>query len=513
MKYFAKKTLAVLLSVMMLLSVCGGVLSASAAYADCVTIYVRGSTDINKFNEDGTQQEIYDDGEYVSALIMEAVPMLPGAMITGNYENYANKVLEIMSPAYDAFRPSLVDGSVPANTRPDWYWNEETIRNCSNTYYEYCMDDRLSPFVVAEDLHNFIEAVKAYTGKSKINLYGRCLGPVAVATYLYLYERPNNYAGINGLMFSFSTHEGMAITNSIFTGNVVVSQQTLDAYLSNMNLENMGVDKPLADVLIELIAVISGSLGMKMTANVLNDLYIELKDVLFKPLLKEYYALCIMNLACINEKFDDMMSYLFSDEGDAEKYAYIIGELTRYHEEVYPMINTMLDEIRQQNKTMLIVADYGGQQYPLCEESEYLGDFQVGTKAQSLGATTAKLGETLSDAYIAEREAAGYGQYISPDKKVDASTCAFPDNTVFIANLDHSWPAKYAGIEMDWLVNGVQNAYSDLIPAQFMYWDYENEQVVALAAVVENEPEELSFFQKLINFFKYLFNLIVNAFK
>ncbi len=512
MKFFAKKTLAILLSVMMLLSVCGGVLSASAAYADCVTIYVRGSTDINKFNEDGTQQEIYDDGEYVAALLKEAVPMLPGAMITGNYEEYANKVLEIITPAYDAFRPSLVDGSVPENTRPDFYWNEDTIRKGDTTYFEYCMDDRLSPFAVAEDLHNYIEAVKAYTGKSKINLYGRCLGPVAVVTYLYMYERPNNYAGINGIMLSFSTHEGMAITDSVFTGNVVISQKTIDSYLSNWDLEETGLDAELADMLNLLLTGIGKTLGIKLTAKVLNKLYLALKDCLFKPLLKDYYALCIMNLACINEKYDDLLAYLFSDEGDDEKYAYLLGELKRYHEEVYPMINTMLSEIKEQGKSMLIVADYGGQQYPLCEESEYLGDFQVGTKAQSLGATTAKIGETLSDEYIKQQQDKGLGQYISPDKKLDASTCAFPDNTFFIANLNHSWPATYAEEELSLLENEAKDINSPLVLSQFMYWDYENEKLVALEDVLEDE-KPLGIFDRIKNFFKHLFNMILSWFK
>lgn len=502
-----KRFIAISLCIVILLPL--SAMGATAAANDAVTIFLRGSTDIKKFNEDGTSYEIYDDGEYVSAILAKALPLLPGALITGDYTKYSKAILDVITPAYDAFRPSLIDGSVPENTRPDYYWNKEVVEQMANevTYFSYHLDDRLSPFVVAEDLHNFIETVKSVTGKSKINLYGRCLGPVAVFTYLYLYERPQNYKNINGLMISFSTHDGMALTDSVFTGDVVISEEAVGSWLSKLDVSGTGLGEEVDLLLKEMLGILGAGPEIGFLASILNTLYGELKDVLFKPLVKEYYALCIMNLCCINEKFDDMMNYLFSDEGDSEKYAYVIGELTRYHEEVYPEINNMMAEIKNLGKSLIIMADYGGQQYPLNEAAGYLGDHQVGTKEMSLGATTAKVGKTLSDEYIAEREALGFGKYISPDKKIDASTCLFPDNTFFVQNLDHTWPARYAGIELDLLTkySAFDINTNPEIP-QFLFFDEANEKLVPLADV--ELKEDVDYSEGITGFFGVIFRLV-----
>ena len=511
MKKTLKKTLAVILVLSVLIPCSAVALRVKAKDADAVTIYVRGVTDIYKYNEDGSKEALYDDGEYVDAIIDDAAPLL----LTGKYDAYAEKVLEIVTPAYEAFRPSLEDGSVPANTHPEFVWDADDI-DPDAPYYEYFLDERLSPFVVAEDLHNYIEAVKAETGKTKIYLYARCLGPVAALTYLYVYERPLNYENVAGVMLSFSTHESMSLADAVFTGSVYVSSKALTRWLASTDLTEMDVDAGTAQMIQRLLNALNTVQGLSLTSSLLNRLYSNLKYNLFKPLLKEYYALRLMDMACVNEKFDDMIAYLFSDEGDEETYAYALGELRNYHENVYPAINGMLQTIKEQGKNVIIMADYGGQQYPVSKESEYLGDYQVGTKAQSIGATTSKVDETLSKSYIAERKEAGFEAYISPDKKVDASTCLFPDNTFFVANLDHVWSSDYTHAELSMLYTDEFDVHSDPELPQFLYWDEENAKLVPLSSVQTDQNDEndfLAFLRKIVDFFKRIIQAIVNIFK
>ncbi len=519
-----KKLIAALLCAMLIIG--SGVMAVSVGAAnDTALIYLRGSTDLYKFNDDGTYYEMFDDGEYVKDIIENAIPLLPGALL-GDVEPYSQAILEAVTPAWDAFRPNIEDGSVPEDTHVINKWTYESVAYdaAHYNYFEYCMDPRLSPFEAAADLHEFVEAVKAETGKTKIHLYARCLGPVLAMTYLYLYEAPTNFENVEGVMLSFSTHNGMTLTDAVFTGNVNITETAFTNWLSGFDFEeDVGYE---VNSLINLILTeIANTAGLKATPEVLNKLYEKFRDPLFKPLLKNYYALCLMNLACVNEDFDDMMAYLFSDEGDDEKYAYAIGELTRYHNEIYPEINSMLHTIKDQGKTMIIMADYNGQQYPLNEEAEYIGDFQVGLKSMSLGATGAKIGETLSDEYIADRIEKGFGKYISPDRKVDASTCEFPDNTFFVANFDHQWPGKYAGIETNMLEAEAFDIYSDPNLPQFLYWDFETENLVPLASVLpEEEPdapdapenpteEEESLWDLIYNFIKRILDKIFRNFR
>ena len=507
-----KKLLAALLCAALLLPCAGAALQANARTDDYATVYVRGATDIYKYNEDGSRFTLYENGEYIEAIMKDAAPLLPGSMLTGNYDAYAAKVLEIMKPAFDPFRPSLEDGSVPADTHVDWSWDEESVRRDGSRkgYYEYFMDERLSPFVVAADLHEFIETVKAVSGKEQILLYSRCLGPVAAMTYLYEYERENDYAGIFGVMLSFSTHAGMALSDAAYTGTVNIPSDAVDLWLNSADTSDFSADEER--LINGLLTGIANSYSVSLTANTLNRLYGKLKDNLFKPLMKDYYVLRLMDSACVAGRFDEMMAYLFSDEGDAETYAYAIGELTRYRDTVYPAINDMLQAIRDQGKNLIIMADYGGMQYPVSEESLYLGDSQVGLKSQSLGATVSRIDGRLSADYIAQQEGKGLARYISPDKKVDASTCRFPDNTFFISNIDHTWSSYYTITELS--LADIPNLTVDTAEnlPQFLYWDDTAHKLVPLETVLPEEEEEpqqeLSFFQKVLQFFRDLFGRI-----
>ena len=63
---------------------------------------------------------------------------------------------------------------------------------------------------------------------------------------------------------------------------------------------------------------------------------------------------------------------------------------------------------------------------------------RVSVKRSSFGATTGTIYHDLPDEYLAERTAAGFGDYLSPDGQIDASTCLFPESTWFIKGSSHS---------------------------------------------------------------------------
>jgi len=84
-----------------------------------------------------------------------------------------------------------------------------------------------------------------------------------------------------------------------------------------------------------------------------------------------------------------------------------------------------------------VIAGYGLPIPPLGVNHNDNGDITVDTKNSSLGATVAGLFDTLDQDYIDSRIAEGYGEYISPDKKIDASTCIFPETTWFVKNKHH----------------------------------------------------------------------------
>ena len=94
----------------------------------------------------------------------------------------------------------------------------------------------------------------------------------------------------------------------------------------------------------------------------------------------------------------------------------------------------------------------------------------------SFGATTSTVYEPLSDEYIAERVAQDKGKYISPDKRIDASTCFFPDSTWFTKGITHS---KWTDFETSVLFRVVtadrQLTIDDFEYTQFVVYDNETE--------------------------------------
>ena len=68
----------------------------------------------------------------------------------------------------------------------------------------------------------------------------------------------------------------------------------------------------------------------------------------------------------------------------------------------------------------------------------FLSDGEVAVKDSSFGATCAPNGEVFSKEYLDAAKAAGTDGYISADKKIDASTCRYPDQTWFVKNCSHN---------------------------------------------------------------------------
>ena len=120
-----KKAISVLLAALMLLPFAG---LFSFAAENVANIYVVGSQEIYKFHEDGTRTEIFDDGDYLTNLLPNLIsPALKG-ITTGDWDEYANTVLDGIMPAFEGFTPNP-DGTMPENTGIAWSWTYETIQD------------------------------------------------------------------------------------------------------------------------------------------------------------------------------------------------------------------------------------------------------------------------------------------------------------------------------------------------------------------------------------------------
>mgnify|MGYP002626257270 CR=1 FL=1 len=444
-----KKLLSVFLAALLAFS-CAG-LFALAADGTVVNVYMIGSQEIYKFHEDGTKTEIFDDGDYLSDLLPNLIsPALKG-ITTGDWTEYSQTVLNGIMPAFEGYTPNP-DGTMPENTGIEWSWSYETLENrlvvAKNgenlRAYYFQPDVRYSPLVIADQLNEYIEAVKQKTGAVKINLLSRCEGCSVALAYLMKYEQPKGFSGVNSFILLDGAMNGIGYMDAIFSGNVVLPNETVARWARTYQLDELTVEEgstmeKLMAFARDFVQMLYETHAMSVLTMPLQSLYDQLKYNTLQPIIKAWWGVSLTHVSCVNAHFEDYLSYVFNEEGDAEKYANIIALAKDFHYNVQLHMDELILDMVDHGVPVNIIGEYGFQQYPLYADAELIGEHQTGLREQAFGPTVSAVDKTLDEKYINIRVAEGKGKYISPDKQIDASTCLLPDNTWFIKNVDHSY--------------------------------------------------------------------------
>ena len=233
------------------------------------------------------------------------------------------------------------------------------------------------------------------------------------------------------------------------------------------------------------------------------------------------------------QDYDDAMYYVFGDENSEKRqtYAGLIEKIEAYNTEVRANYVDTLKSIGENGVIFCAVAKYGFQILPVGQSNDIVSDQFVSLKNSSFGATTSKMGTTLTEEYIAQRTAEGYGAYISPDGKVDASTCLYPESTWFIKNASHSEYTIFERKLMYDVVTADKQIYvneevNGLTYSRFLVYDYETDTMSTMTAdncntehwVTDKEVEGLSpKHNKIFNFvttlLKWLYMIAQKLFK
>ena len=490
----AKKLLALVLALAFVFPV--GLLSASAAGSNVPVIYCHGDQTIYKTDENGEVHQLFDDDEYLTKFTDGIVPLLAKSVVTGDWTEYSEKALDVFLPAFEGYAPNP-DGTLPENSYIEWHWSEATLRPDyymgSHPVYEFHPDSRLSVMVLADQVNDFVEAVKRKTGAQKIILLGRCEGTAISSAYLYKYARPVDYANLESVWYINGTVNGCAYADAVLSGTVSIQAnggyyflRNLDSYTALAREMDGGLDEEILSLLNDTVEMLHETYGIYVTVELVQRIYDALKDIFLAKLLKAYWAIMPCFVSTANEHYEEYRDYIFAEEGDKEKYANIIAATDDFHYNVQVPLADYLLEAAAAGVSVNSFVEYGTQQYPLNEECELVGDFMISAKSQSFGATTSKVNETLDQKYINRRTAEGKGKYISPDKQIDASTCLFPDNTWFVKNLIHGFPAqldRFLGVVLADPANTVDTTKY----GQFLQYDEKQPEFFAMEEVNVND--------------------------
>lgn len=488
MKSNLKKILSVFLAALLLASV-----GLFAAYADSAagtaipTVYVIGyGTGI--YNAEGKQIMPVEEPEgYLGEAIDACIKPFARALVSGDeaaLTEYQDLLCEWMIPLYAEAKLDKNGEPQPGQYMGAASTPGNVNRLANGVYniraYSFVYDYRLDPFYNAGLLKAYVEQIKAATGKAKVNMVGRCEGSTIVMAYLAAY----GHGDINNIFFNTASNNGVLLASQLFSNHIHFDATAISLWLRDTSGSDMEVPSgEIVDFIRAVMEMSAATYGLDMTGNILLPAYKKMLEGVLPRMLRESYGTMPGIWAMVADRdFEDAIRFVFG--GYEEEYAVLIAKLRYYNENVSKKTEELLAACKNDGIDIGVVAKYGYPSMPLFEETMLLSDGFTTVQDASFGATTANVNTTLSDSYISSHDA----KYISPDKKIDASTCLFPDSTWFIGNLAHpnfpDWIDDFACV----FLNGdAFTVTSDAAYPQYLIYNADTDSV---APVTEENKDD-----------------------
>ncbi len=550
-----KKIISVLLTVLMLFSVCSAAVSAAGDIGNAdESIKVNQSrSKVPVIRILGDAEPLYDENQkklfhirtfYIpekeegeesdlaGSIANLLFPFLVDGLLTDNwepyYENLQKEISELFGDARLDENGNPVNGTGISQARKDEMAAalSKDAKKDKGYYaindYRFWYDWRLDPLYTADLLYAHIEKVKKITGCEKVSIMASCLGTIVTTSYITKY-------GTDSL-------HGVGFTGSVAGGAEALSE----AISGKFNIDGDAISRTLIDTdyvgEFSVDALIIASLDLLTASGVLDGLEKGVKETLYAKLVKGVTSALALSTfftwptywaAVTAEDYNDAMLYVFGEEGSEkrEKYAGLVEKIENYNKVVRKDFTKTIKSIGENGVKFGAVAKYGFQILPVCQSNDIVSDQFVSLKNASFGATTSKMFDTLSDEYVAQRIAEGKGDYISSDKKVDVSTCLYPESTWIIKNASHS---EYTAFERKLLYDVITadeqivvGAERDgLVYSRFLVYDYETDTMFTMTEDNCNtehweertENEDLSpKHNRIFAFVRSLINLLVTV--
>jgi hypothetical protein len=281
--------------------------------------------------------------------------------------------------------------------------------------YVYGLDWRLDPLVIADEINDYIQNIKAQTGCSKVSLAAISMGGIMVSAYIAKY----GYNDISHLTMISSAFTGVDMVGELFCKRVVLDEK------GAQNLINQLVTIPGVSQVVEMTGL------LKRLVPLLSTLVDEQIDRVYNEVLIPIFAYNPALWAFVDDDVYEEAKQTMLADADLS----FIAKIDLYHYGVQQKIPQLLKGAMDNGVFVSIVSNYNLQISPITSKSNYNSDTVIETRHTSAYATVAPLGETLGEDY----KQAKYTDknYLSSDGVIDASTCMLPDYTWFIKDMYH----------------------------------------------------------------------------
>lgn len=467
-----KKIISLMLTVLMLAGLAAPALSAAAvSEAQLPVIYIVGKQNSPVYKTDENGNFLLDENgkriqvdsvnnplgmtreEYILTQVEPVMKELVPALITGDYEEYIQSLVDAFAPVYK--EAVLNEKGVDPDGRIDWNYavQKPSIGAGGLKYYYFRYDWRYSPYEIADELHQFVEYICAKENVQKVNIHARCYGSNVAMAYIAkseagMYNAPFR---LNNLCLNTTPLDGYITVGALMSGSIVLDADTIDRYVAlYLNGDDIFDDPLMESFATVLISALNQAKILGWGMDEIQDIYDKLAEDLVPRLALVSYGTFPSYWSMVGEKYYDKAKKMVFGTTEAEgEYAEFITKIDNYHnligrieeETGKPMYASLLKRCETDyGMKTAIFAKYGFCGLPVFEGSEITGDARGTVTELSLGAIGTVVGETFTKKQLAEiRSMEGFDEkYLSPDNKVYAGTCLFPETTWFSKNLQHA---------------------------------------------------------------------------
>lgn len=473
---------------------------------------------IDKDDPDSYEIPVFSE-EFIKRAAKDLVPIYTKGYLTDDFSEFKTQLTRYMA---ELCKDYMLDnnGEVPNNsgqkTCENWkslpltdvhkLSNDVSTANGAHDEiykYFYQYDSRIDPCETADDLHEYIQAVKKVTGHSRVKLLARCLGTTIFSAYLaeYGWDDIDDVVLYNPICF------GTEVTNSLFNGEFYFDADAVD-FFANQNLD----DTLPYTLLKEVITLSNKTYGLGLTMDYFNKTAPKVAKYVIPDVLRVSYGTTPGYWSMVSaDRFEEARDYVFA--GVEEEYAGLIKKINYFHETVGSKLTSMYKQMEADGVNVSIIAKYGYQLYPIVYNADQQSDMIATCEQQAPGTITAPLGSKLSNVYLAKAKLNGTYKYISSDRAVDASTTLFPNTTWYIQNMKHNCyprilcPFIYRLLRHDGEPLTVFS--NENYPQYIIYEGEENNGDSIRPMTVEDEGNPL----ESLSLFTLIKNIIINIFK
>lgn len=442
-----KKILAVILSVLMIFSVCVTVNAEETVIektietveTDTPVIVVRGMNFAGGLQYDrGTENARPANVKFDAGVLFKYLTKTLATLVTTFSMDAAVSVIcEYIVTLFSAYPCDENGDSVHSNISAEWYPEAvvnypeaidraavdeiSLVASLADRYgadmvYYFVYDWRLDPMDNADLLNETVETALSDHGCDKVDIICCSMGGSITMAYLSEY----GYENVDTVISNTSVMFGTDIITDLFRGKVCFEPDTLETFICASVPALSGIIK---------FGNMTG--GLDVLCKIVNDFAKKYEEKIYNETLIPTFATLPGFWSMMKaEYYPEARQFIF--EGKEEQYAGLLTRLDAFYNNVSSRREEILDEAIAGGMKLAVVAAYNTPIAPVYEHAKYQADGVVETAPMSGGAITSVIGKELTSEQLS-----GDSKYISPDKCINANTCLYKDYTWFIKDAGH----------------------------------------------------------------------------